>query len=193
MKWESEAESWLIENAQCLAFPTLCTAFSITANRRGWQKRTKEAISLKLHRMGLSRKTVYDSLTVKDLAAMLNISAERVKAWMRRGLTAKRVGHHWAIQGDALASFFKGNPDEAIAVNHEALGWVIGHDAVALIQASQCSKQGVSRPVQCIESNQVYDTVKQAARRTGIDRRRISHAAVHGTMAGGFHWTYRTG
>ena len=53
------------------------------------------------------------------------------------------------------------------------------------------SKNGISRPVMCVETGIVYNSGKHAKRETGIDDGSINHACSDRCQtAGGFHWKF---
>eukprot|EP00808_Paulinella_micropora_P017429 g80497.t1 len=46
------------------------------------------------------------------------------------------------------------------------------------------------RPIVCLETGQVYPSISEAMRTTGVHRKNISHSLMKGYRAGGYHWYY---
>ena len=47
------------------------------------------------------------------------------------------------------------------------------------------------RPIICVETNQIFESICEAGRQTGIDYRNIHRCCNNGKTAKGFHWKYK--
>eukprot|EP00808_Paulinella_micropora_P019099 g11572.t1 len=50
-----------------------------------------------------------------------------------------------------------------------------------------------NRPIKCVETGEVYPSLKQAAKAAGVHRVWIFDSIHFGWQAGGFHWAYASG
>ena len=67
------------------------------------------------------------------------------------------------------------------------LGKKRSEEAISKMTATKINKYGIK--VQCIETKQIYDSMGEAARATGIDKTSISRCCAGKQMtAGGYHW-----
>jgi hypothetical protein len=189
IRWEPSAENWLMENAGCLNFLDLCRTFRFTAAKYDWHPRSDEAIGLKLNRLGLSRVPEHDHFDVATLAKDLGVSAARVKRWMRLGLPARRHGQRWIIKVSALGSYFLANPDMTIGIDHDRLYWLLGDDCEAILQR-RTRHTGIAQPVWCVETGERFPSLQAAAERVFVTRKSLNHAAIHGTVSAGYHWSF---
>ena len=107
-----------------------------------------------------------------------------------------------------VAQAFIANPQEKSCVNHingnksdnrvENLEWCTHSEnnihsyrmlnrksAVGVMIATNCRK------VLCVETNKIYESIKEAARQTGALKGNISHCLSNKrNTAGGYHWRY---
>lgn len=54
-------------------------------------------------------------------------------------------------------------------------------------------REAFSKPIKCIETNEVFASISEAARNKNISNSTIRKAAENGNATGGFHWEFLTG
>ena len=189
--WEPDAEMWLEEKAGTLPFNALCHQFNKMATRRGWGKRSDNAIHVKVQRLNLSKKCTEDNMTRRELARALGIKPDRVRSWTRNGLSWKKVARNQsAIRMDDLREFLLFNPERATGVPEQELGWLIGEKAAAIIANAEHSTRGYPRPVICIDTGEKYPSIKAAARAKFVVHSSIRRAIQRGGKSAGYRWAY---
>lgn len=182
---------WLEEKAGTLPFRVLCSQFNGMATRRGWGKRSENAIHVKVQRLNLSKKCTEDNLTRRELARVLGIKPDRVRSWTRNGLAWKKVARNQAaIKVADLRDFLLANPERATGVPEQELGWLIGEKAAAIVADSEHSQRGYPKPVVCIDTGEIFPGVKAAARAKFVVHSSIAGAIRRGGKSAGCRWAY---
>ena len=190
--WEPEAELWLEEKAGTLPFRTLCQRFNTRAKRNNWALRNENAIKVKLQRLNLGKKCTVDNFTRRELARALGISPDRIRGWTRAGLPWTKVARNQsAIRVTDLRAWLLENPQWATGISEQELGWIIGKDAAETIAQADHSDRGYAKPVICLDTGEVFPSVKAASRAKYIDHRSISGAIRRNGKAAGLRWAYR--
>lgn len=189
--WEPEAEMWLEEKAGTLPFFTLCRRFNGMARRKGWAERSENAMHVKVQRLNLSKKCTEDNFTRRELARVLAIKPDRVRAWTRAGLPWQKVSRNQAaIRVVDLREFLLANPERATGVPEQELGWLIGEPAAAIIANAEHSQRGYPRPVICIDTGEKFPGIKAAARAKFVVQSSIRSAILRGGKSAGYRWAY---
>lgn len=95
-----------------------------------------------------------------------------------------------------VAQHFIDNPDNLPEVNHKDENKV-NNDVSNLewCTAKYNSNYGTrnkrkSKPIQCIETGEIYWGAREMERQLGIKHNSIAFAIRNGTRAGGYHWQY---
>lgn len=95
-----------------------------------------------------------------------------------------------------VAQHFIDNPDNLPEVNHKDEDKV-NNDASNLewCDAKYNSNYGTrnkrkSKPIQCIETGEIYWGAREMERQLGIKHNNIAKAIRNDTLAGGYHWKY---
>ena len=189
--WEPDALHWLEQTAGTLPFPDLCRRFRMMAKRRGWATRSDNALHVKIQRLNLQKKCTEDNLTRRELARFLNIPPDRVRNWTSNGLPWRKVARNQsAIQMADLKAFLLANPERATNVPERELGWLIGDEAAARIVAAEHSARGYHRPILCIDTGEIFPSVRAAARAKYVTRGCICQAIRRGGKSAGLRWAY---
>lgn len=189
--WELDAELWLEEKSGTLPFPVLCRRFNSMAKRKGWAARSKNALHVKLQRLNLRKKCTEDNLTRRELARVLGINPDRVRAWTKAGLPWKKVARNQsAIRVEDLKQFLLTNPERATHVPIRELGWLIGEDAAEIVANAKHSVRGYAKPVVCLDTGRTYPGVKAAARENFVVHSSITSAIERGGTCAGYRWAY---
>ena len=100
-----------------------------------------------------------------------------------------------------VAEAFIPNPQNKPIINHidenrannktSNLEWATFSENVNHGNRNDKVSNALSRPVICVETGIIYDSGKQAGRKTGIDDGSINHACSgRCKTAGGFHWRF---
>lgn len=166
---------------------------------------------------GFPQYSVSDSGKVRNdtTGRILKTQSDRF-GYLRLGLSNEN-GRSKKYLHRLVAEAFVPNMDGKTEVNHkdgnkrncaaENLEWVTPHEnrihmyRVLGVQRKKLTKEQIerlssfavaarSKPVRCVETRTIYDSVKNAAIGNGITGSAITHAIKSNGTAGGYHWEF---
>jgi hypothetical protein len=194
----SDAEEEVVERlAETMPLAELTRHYNtFYAKPKGWPERGREAIRLRLKRLGISRKCSLDNFTLYELARQLDCSRDRVESWIQRyGLPCRKVSRNQlAIRRTDLIRFAQAHPHRLAGIDPERLLWLLEDaELVERISRLSVSLQGLPRSVRRLDTGEVYGSCHQADRAHFLSRGSVGRAARTGTRAAGFQWEYLEG
>ncbi len=174
------------------------------ARERGWPERSNNGIHIKFSRSarlpGGSRsvKTTQDNLSMCDLAKSLDIPNDRIRKWVRLGLTRQEYGHaadnrphKTAIARSNLREFAASHPEEFWGIDPKKLSKALGDPKLARKIHKTVDQPTVGRPITVIrlDDGEVYKSAKHASATVSIPKHVILHVCKRETPArGGSDW-----
>jgi hypothetical protein len=96
--------------------------------------RTKNAIEVKINRMGYSQLATEDNMSAKEWARTLELNSYRVQGWIRKqGLQATKGCNYWIISRRNMIEFANRKPELLAAVSKDILLYYFGNSLTDLI------------------------------------------------------------
>ena len=164
---------------------------------------------------GFQRYSVSNGGQVRNDATgrILRTQADRF-GYLRLGLSNEN-GRRKKYLHRLVAEAFVPNPQNKKEVNHidgnklncsaSNLEWVTPHENLIhmyrvlgvkrrslskeeIAKLSMCASKARKKPVKCVESGKIYESLKMAAVNCGITGSAITHAIRDNKTAGGYHW-----
>lgn len=160
--------------------------------RNGWKVRTDVAILLKLKRMKISRKPTLDNFSGSDLARLLGVDRERVRLWTRcHELPFRRIHRNCtAISTADFVEWAGKNPELVAGINPENLEWLgLPSELIEDVPTVRVVRSA-PRPVRCVDTGEVFRSVKEAGRRKYVNAKNIPAAIARDGSTGGLRWEY---
>lgn len=167
--------------------------FNKFCRKNNLPERTLSSIQAKIYNNKHSALRIYDSFDIRTLARFLNINRWRVRVWIERyNLTYRKHGKFNVIRLKHLRSFAKEHPELFFNIETEKLLWLFDDDETLVNKCLESSslypRKTRNKRVLCVETNEIYDTIKHASKKNFIDSRCIARSIKKGNIAGGFHW-----
>jgi RNA polymerase sigma-B factor len=141
--------------------------------QKRWTHRTNTALKVKLKRIAKSLKCTDDGWSMRDLARLLDIPADRVRVWKKRGLKMDKIPRatvgQCVIYRKDLHEFCTEQYWRFSGIDVEKLTEVLQDRALA----EKCATQPLRKKrveVQHLGSKRVYRSAREAAREMGVDR-----------------------
>lgn len=189
--WKPEELALLEELSGHQPFPAIVSAVQRLDRKMGWHVRTHEAVKIKLGRMGLTRKCVYDNFTRQELARTLNIPYDRVESWTQKhGLPYSKVSRNQGrIKLIDFQKWAKQNPQCLAAIEFSRLLFVLNDERLAQ-QCSEMPLPTIGRPqrVRNLHTGQEYPSFRQAALASYVTKHCIPAAIERGGRSAGYAW-----
>lgn len=130
-RWSQEELSLLEAWAETKPMLELCEAWNRKAIKSGWPRRSPEALTKAIERLGYSAKPIVGCYSVPAVAAALTVAETTVLSWSKNyGLKAQRQGEgersSWIIRQKSLAEFALCQPSKVgMRITSEGTDWLL--------------------------------------------------------------------
>lgn len=183
------------------------------ARANGRPVRTADAITGKVRAMGLDRRSTGRWITTGTIASYLGCGHQRVYYWISKArcgskglagrLMARRFPvkpynfrkatasrrHLWWVSRADLRDFALRNPGLFAHLDRATVIELLDHEATAdQVLATAPANRGLSKPVRCVETGQVYESISAAGRAVFASRGSLMQALRSGSPSVGYHW-----
>lgn len=191
MRWSKQEEFQLELLTGEYPWPMVVEMYNDWATTHGYCHRTSDAMANRANILGVDRRPQGQYITLGTISAILGIDREKPRRWVRWGkIRAKRYGtspspyyvsrrglQDWAKREPA---FFRPYPRDALVLLFDSphlADWVYEHPPV--VSRTRC------RPVRCVETGEVFNTITEAAQRHYVATTRIQAIVNTHETAGG--------
>ena len=169
--WSPEEKNMLLDLVGSCPLPMIAGHL----NRKFNNHRTKNAVKIKLNRMGYSVKCEWDYLTQTQWAKELGFpNRYRLSNWVKKGkLKPLKLSQHLsAISIETMKGFADKNPHLFTEVDPEILKYYFGDRICHKIQ----NTKGITgKPIKVLANGKVYKSIREAERQLKINRTVIAY------------------
>jgi hypothetical protein len=168
----------------------LIDVFQRKAKLKGFPQRTQSAIYSEMSRQRISRRALYDNLSMAELARVLDVHTRSVQGWKKLGmpyhLNSKRVS---VIPLKEFKAWAEKYPSSLTNVDADRLLWVLQDRKLVDHIKSSLNHRGIPVPIRRKDTGEVFESCAAAARAAHLDKTAIASAIRQGkTMVGGIEW-----
>jgi len=190
--WTSSQVDLLHSLAGEVPWPLLPSRYNRQARVRGWPERSPIALRRQCERLHISRRAAGEWVTAGFIRALMGISYEAVKRWVRYG---------WLPAFECKSIYYVRRLDLR-RLAHMKPHLFGGQDRSTLIQlfdserlADRITNMGLPRPRQCkpvicIETGNRYDSIGAAARAVYVTPSRLQSVIGTHYTAAGYSWRF---
>jgi hypothetical protein len=142
--------------------------------------RTKNAIEVKINRMGYSHIATEDNMSAKEWARALGLKSHRVQGWIRKvGLGAIKGCNYWIISKENMIEFAKRKPELLAVVSKDILLYYFGESLTDFILSNKEKSPPVSvrHKIKRTDTGEVYESLTKAAKDLGMNRHSVRDEA----------------
>jgi hypothetical protein len=178
--WTEEQKTYLKEIAGTDHIFYVLKKFKTTSTKRGWPKRSDNAIKVKIKRYGLSRVASDGGWSCASLADLLEVNKDLVHSWVENnGLRSSRPPgyRHHRITDQDFREFARTNPERLTIVKPENLRILLDKETVEAIQKTVPTRRGKPIPVVSLKTYKSYRSLREAARHEYFSRSTIKDCA----------------
>lgn len=190
-RWEPEAEEYLAGLVGTVPPCDLHRLFNLKAKSKGWTIRSYHAFRVRAKRLAPSVTPDLDNFNPSELARTLNIPRDRTQAWVERGLLKHRIlpSGIRAIKLKDFQQFAKTHFRKLAGCDREGLEWLLEDvELVNRICALPSYIHGQRQKVKRADTGETFSSIKEAARRSYVDRRGIKLSVVENRQVSGIKW-----
>ena len=193
--WSPDEEMTLEILAGTLPFPDLCKRMRMLARKRGWPIRSNTAVRVRIDRLGLSQRCKEDNFSRTELSRLLGVHPCLVRKWINSyGLGYRKIARSQiAISIDHLKAFFQAHPQHFADIPLDKAAALLGDDFTQAIYQRSLSvkpRRRRCRPVLCVDTGEVFPSVRAAGRAKFITYSAILDSMRRGGRSGGYQWQY---
>jgi RNA polymerase sigma factor (sigma-70 family) len=146
--------------------------------RKQYPKRSFGAVKTKMVRRYKTIKSIKDCWNMRELARILDISADRIRIWRRAGLKSQKSGRITMISREAINEFCFNEYSRFYGISSVNLAKVI--DDPKLVDLCTQIPVIIKRvEYQRLDNKQVYRSLREASRELNMSRLSIVAAARH--------------
>ena len=191
-RWTAEEKIFLEDLAGRYTLKDIQNRMRAYQKRNGLVIRSYEAIKIQMTRLGLSRKCVLDSFSRTELARILDIPRDQTRPWEKTyGMPINKQLKLTVIKLAKFREWAYQHPYLFCEIDPERLNWLMNdEDFCESTQDLTLPLRGRKRPVQRLDTGEVYPGVKAAARSVYVNKGCISQAIARGGKSAGTAWRY---
>lgn len=193
--WRTEETQYLIDIGGRYPLEKIVRRMQNFNKKHGWAARSPTAVQIKLRRLGISRKCIYDNFNRFELARILDISPDRVRSWTRRfGLPFRKGGALTSISISSFRLWAYAHPELLTGIEAERLDWLMNdldfclEVALPPIQKTPKRKKFVPITVKRKDTGAVYPSLRDAAEAAYVHRSSLGKAIAQGRQCAGIEW-----
>jgi hypothetical protein len=190
--WTQDEDARLQELVGDLPRPLLHAEFRSYARRHGLPVRTKKAIDIRVHKLGLSFRTTGTWLSPSDIGCILGIDPTIPMRWVRvhDDLLARRFGSRLYVKrSDFRRWASKPQHQRALGgIDVDRLAMALEDRELAEQILQRYPTRGTHVRVRCRETGRRYPSISAAARDNYLTFSAIWHALHENRPAGGLSW-----
>jgi hypothetical protein len=178
----SESELELLEILVNIYPPEMITGKINKFNRKHKTgvTRTKNAVEVKINRIGYSQLATEDNMSAREWARSLGVNSYRVQGWIRKqGLQAIKGCNYWIISKNNMIEFANKRPELLAVVSKDILLYYFGESLTHFI----LSKNKMSPPmsvrykIKRTDTGLIYSSLTKAAKDLGMNRHSVRNEA----------------
>jgi hypothetical protein len=164
----------------------------IVIEMQKWQKklnlpiRSAAAIRRKVYLLGRDSQLQEDRLSKVQLAKILGVSTARVTTWIKAGLpyTQRYRNREVLVMVEDFEAWAKKNLIYLHSIEPFRLSYFLSDKLVAIIP----QKSPFRHPIRCVDNQQVFDTIADAAKAIGVDKTTLTRAVKSNKPCKGYQW-----
>lgn len=190
--WTPQQSSLLQTVVGEYPWPMLPGRYNRQARVHGWPVRTPMALRRQCERLHLSRRAVGEWVTAGFIRALLGISYEAVKRWVRYGwLPAFECKSIYYVRRFELRRLAHMKPHLFGGQDRSTLVQLFDSERLAdQIVAMELPRPRQCKPVICIETGKRYESIGAAARAAYVAASRLQRVIGTHKTAAGFTWRF---
>jgi RNA polymerase sigma factor (sigma-70 family) len=175
--WSEKELDFCINLIGTLPLPEIYEKLKERNTRLALPVRSMVSVKVKLTRACKTVKASQDNLNGGELARQLGISRDRVRHWLKVGLSGRKIGRRWMISVQDLHAFILNNMHLFTGINPEKLGSLINDTQLA----QKCDKlPNQVRRIECFDktTKTLYRSKRAASIATGLPRQSVLSGCV---------------
>jgi hypothetical protein len=190
--WHPEELDLIEKAADVYHGETIAKRLQALQRKNGWKVRSTTAILTKLKRCGVSRRPTLNNFSRNELARVLGVPHDRVRSWTRHhGLPYQKIHDScYAIQTFEFTRWAASHLELIADIDRETLEWIGMPHAVLAAMPPQRIVRSARRPVRCLDTGEVFESVHEAGRRKFLSPKSISSAISRCGRSAGMRWQY---
>lgn len=142
--------------------------------------RTKNAVEVKINRMGYSHVATEDNMSAKEWARSLRLNPYRVQGWIRKqGLKAIKGCNYWIISRDNMTEFAICKPELLAVISKDILLYYFGESLTHLILSNKekSPPTSVRYKIKRTDTGRIYESLTKASIDLGMSRHSVRDEA----------------
>jgi hypothetical protein len=193
--WTPEQVASLESIAGSTYSPRICEEYNRWASKNGFCRRTRFAITSAMSRYKISRKAECGFVTSGCIAELLGVSLCVPQRWVEKGYisavySGKQRSPRYYRRSDVVA-MARRYPELLGGVSRDRLFLLLEDAELADAIASAYPRhKGAGRPIQVVETGQVFPSIRAAAKAFYVCRQSIYFSITRNGTCAGFHWKY---
>jgi len=187
--WSADAVDFLGDIEGMDRFDFIVAKFNKQARKQGWAERSPIAIRVKLKRLGYSIRPTLDGFNCRTLAGYLDVYKDRVHGWVEDGLLVAAPGlgggSSRRIKTSDLIVFATKYPAKLHGIHPDRLKLLMSRALIYKILTTPPNNTGIKLKVMRMDTGEVFDSIRDASRKTHISRTHVGKMLIAGSPACG--------
>lgn len=191
--WSDAEVQQLLELAGDMPFPLVQQQFNYWATKNGLPHRSRDSLAKKLNGLGGSRQPVGQWVGTGDVAKMLGKNKSTIQLWVRAGYVRRhKAGPFSSIRRADLVKLARERPRLFAGCDRTNLLMLLEDEELVTSILQQYPRRywamGRGRRVRWVDTGQVFDCYKAAARAAHVSDKTICKALQEGRLAAGWRF-----
>jgi hypothetical protein len=190
-RWSAEEDEFLMGLAGDLPMPMIRQTWAAEAAKHGWRQRNAHALRTRIYRLGCASMPTGKWMTLAGLLG-LGIHRKTISDWLTQGvipsvLTGGRNLRYFK-RADVV-KLAKAEPWRFGGCDADQLFCVLENRGLAdRIAAEYPFRQGVAKPVRCVDTGRVWPSASAAARSVYCTQQALNDGMREGRRVVGLLW-----